>query len=109
MRIAGEREIAREDEHDAGVGQRERGQDAPGDPLLEQNRRKHDDERRIEVEHEPLERRGHVLQAHEIDQARDVVADETEPEDVQPVAPRDRSRCAASSPTSAISAKNGAE
>ena len=49
-----------------------------------------DDDRRIEEEHEPLERRGDVLQAEEVEQARQVIADEAEAEQQPPVA---RARC----------------
>ena len=55
-------------------------------------RRKQHDHGRIQKQHEPFERSRDVDEAHEIEQAREVVADESQPGEQQPVAARDSAR-----------------
>ncbi len=76
--IAGDPDVVPHRERDACVRQRQRDRRPPRHRLRQEQRRQQDDDRRIEEQHEPLERRGDVLQPQEVEQARQVIADESE-------------------------------
>ena len=86
-----------EHQQDAGVADRERRQLGSGHTPADQHRPEQQHEGRVEIEDEPFQAGRDVLEAREVQEARQVVAREPEPGHHLPVACRER-RLAAPGP-----------
>ena len=84
-RIA-EAEVVHEGEADAGIAEHQRDQFAAAERFALEDDADEDGERRIGEQDQPFEAGRDVLQAHEVEQARAVVAEAAEGADAQPVA-----------------------
>jgi len=87
--IARRTQIAREDESDPGVADEERERRASRDAYALPERREQHDDRRVQEQHEPLECGRDVLQAEEIEQTGEVVADDAQQRELRPVLARE--------------------
>ncbi|SOY55961.1 hypothetical protein CBM2585_A60166 [Cupriavidus taiwanensis] len=83
-------EVMREHQHDAGIGQQQRQPLARADGATEHQRGGQQHERWRQEQDQPLQPRGDVLQADEVEEARQVVADKAEKHHTAAVGPRQR-------------------